>query len=31
MHKDSMVRTVRLPPHKSFSGWDISEYLNRWD
>lgn len=30
-HKDSMVRTVHLPPHKSFSGWDISEYLNRWD
>ena len=30
-HKDNAVRTVHLPPYKSFSGWDISEYLNRWD
>lgn len=30
-HKDSTVRTVHLPPHRSFSGWDISEYLDRWD
>jgi len=30
-HKDSKVRTVHLPPHKSFSGWDISKYLNGWD
>jgi hypothetical protein len=30
-HKDSKVRTIHLPPHKSLSGWDISEYLNRWD
>jgi len=30
-HKDSKVRTVHLPPHRSFSGWDISKYLNRWD
>ena len=30
-HKDSKVRTIHLPPHKSCSGWDISEYLNRWD
>lgn len=30
-HKDNTVRTVHLPPHKSFSGWDISKYLNRWD
>jgi len=30
-HKDSKVRTVHLPPGKSFSGWDISQYLNRWD
>ena len=30
-HKDSKVRTVHLPPRKSFSGWDVSEYLNRWD
>jgi hypothetical protein len=25
------VRMVHLPPHKSPSGWDISEYKNRWD
>jgi hypothetical protein len=30
-HKDNKVRTVHLPPHKSFSGWNISEYLERWD
>jgi len=30
-HKDSTVRIVSLPPHKSFSGWDIREYFNRWD
>ena len=30
-HKDNTVRTVHLPPHKSFSGWDIGEYLDRWD
>jgi hypothetical protein len=29
--KDSLVRTVHLPPHKNYIGWDISEYLNRWD
>jgi hypothetical protein len=22
---------VYLPPHKSFGGWDISEYKDRWD
>lgn len=30
-HKDSKVRTIHLPPHKSTLGWDISQYLNRWD
>lgn len=30
-HRDSKVRTVHLPPHVSFSGWEISRYLNRWD
>ena len=30
-HKDNKVRTVHLPPHKSFSGWDISSYRDRWD
>jgi hypothetical protein len=31
LHKDNKVRTVHLPPYKSFSGWDISEYRDRWD
>lgn len=30
-HRDSKVRTVHLPPGRSLIGWDISEYLNRWD
>lgn len=30
-HKENDVRTIHLPPHKSFSGWDISEFRNRWD
>lgn len=30
-HKDSKVRTVEIPPRKSFSGWDISPYLNKWE
>ena len=30
-HKDSKVRTVHLPPCRSYTGWDISPYLNRWD
>ena len=30
-HNESKVRTVHLPPYKSFSGWDISRYKNRWD
>lgn len=30
-HRDSAVRTVYLPPHKSFSGWGIEEYRERWD
>jgi len=29
-HKENAVRTVHLPPHKSFSGWDISGYRDRW-
>src|SRR5450631_2143020 len=28
---DSKVRTVHLPPFKSFSGWDISGFHDRWD
>jgi hypothetical protein len=30
-HQDNKVRTVHLPPYKSFSGWDISAYRERWD
>ncbi|RJP46134.1 MAG: hypothetical protein C4583_19370 [Anaerolineaceae bacterium] len=30
-HNDSMIRIVTLPPHTSFTGWDVSEYQNRWD
>ena len=30
-HKDNPVRTVHLPPHRSFSGWDITPYRDRWD
>ncbi len=30
-HRDSGVRAVPLPPHKSNTGWDISEYRDRWD
>jgi hypothetical protein len=30
-HQDNKVSTVHLPPYKSFSGWDISSYRDRWD
>lgn len=30
-HNDNTIRTVTLPPYKSFTGWDVSEYRNRWD
>jgi hypothetical protein len=30
-HQDSTVRTVHLPPHKSFSGWSIKKYANKWE
>ncbi len=30
-HMDNTVRTVHLPPAKSLSGWDISEFRDRWD
>ena len=30
-NEDSDVRTVHLPPGKSFNGWEISKYRNRWD
>lgn len=28
---DSGIRTVHLPPKKSYVGWDVTEYRNRWD
>jgi hypothetical protein len=30
VRQDSKVRTVHLPPYKSYSGWDISEFRDRW-
>jgi hypothetical protein len=30
-HKDSEVRTVALPPRKSFLGWAIEEYREKWN
>lgn len=30
-HNDCKTRTVTLPPNTSFTGWDVSEYQNRWD
>jgi hypothetical protein len=30
-HRDNKVRTVHLPPHSSFSGWNIEGYRERWD
>ena len=30
-HRDSKIRTVELPPHKTVNGWDVSPYLNRWE
>ena len=30
-HNDNAIRTVYLPPFKSpLTGWDVSEYQNRW-
>jgi hypothetical protein len=30
-HNDNKIRTVTLPPYRAITGWDISEYQNRWD
>lgn len=30
-HNDSSIRSIYLPPRKSPSGWDISEFRDRWD
>jgi hypothetical protein len=31
VRNDSKVRTVHLPPYKSYSGWDISDFCDQWD
>lgn len=31
IHQENKMRTVHLPPYKSFSGWDISPFRDRWD
>lgn len=31
VRKDSSVRIIPLPPFKSYSGWSIEEYRDRWD
>jgi hypothetical protein len=28
---ENKIRTAPIPPHKEINGWDISQYLNRWD
>ena len=30
-HKDNNIRSVGIPPKRSFSGWNIARYRNRWD
>lgn len=30
-HQENSIRTVHIPPRKSFSGWDISKYRDQWD
>jgi hypothetical protein len=29
--RDSKVRTIHIPPKVSYTGWDISEFEQRWD
>ena len=31
VRKDSAVRIIDLPPYKSYSGWSIEQYRDRWD
>ena len=31
VRKDGSVRAIHLPPFKSYSGWSIAEYRDRWD
>jgi hypothetical protein len=30
-HEESSIRALMLPPRIGYSGWDISEYEDRWD
>jgi hypothetical protein len=30
-HNDSKIRIVPLPPYTAMTGWDVSEYQDRWD
>ena len=30
-HEESSIRALVLPPRVGYSGWDISEYEERWD
>ncbi len=30
-HKDNAIRVVNIPPGKTFTGWSISRYRDRWD
>lgn len=30
-HNENNIRIVNLPPSKSITGWDVSEFQNRWD
>lgn len=31
MRNETTVRTVHLPPFKSLSGWDVTEFRDRWE
>jgi hypothetical protein len=30
-HNETPIRALLLPPLKSYNGWDLHEYENRWD
>jgi len=30
-HQETKIRAINLPPGKSYAGWDISEYRDRWE
>ncbi len=29
-HKNNAIRSVHIPPYKNKTGWDISQYLEKW-